>query len=900
MLRLHRFLRAGGSAAPPRPAVRRKVLRDDECVPERVRSRAEDGTTIKYTVSLASKKWKEQAEAEAAKALTASLAQKQQYQNVALQLDESKLRKPYIPDRPMGRAVTVEEAIVRANAVQKLTPGQQTALGLARQGRNLFITGSAGCGKSEVIRTITTFLDPMSCAVTAATGIAALNVNGTTLHSFLGITPNSEKLGAGITNHAFSNHKAISRLQRIQTLVIEEISMVSPSLLEALDALAQMAKGNKRAFGGIQMIVCGDFLQLTPTVNSKGFVRVNSFGSLAGPYDDELDDDIIQYAFESPSWCNANFDVVCLSGSQRHKKDKDFFRFLEGLRFGQIDPAMLERLESKAPHPQSVALRPTLIECERINKERYDALSVPSTVITSVLPDGTSTTHEKQTEHRYCALIAGPGCSDSDFRKMFTAQVNLKIGAQVILLKNLDTTRGLVNGAVGTVVDFGPLSDIVHPSDLMSLFSDHAKEQLQLRGVWDRAVVLPQDDMPAAQLSALEPLKLGEKMPQRPLPVVDFGPNVNGGKPVTIGRADWQWVVCGKLFAVAAQIPLRLAWAMTIHRSQGMSLDKVDVDLGCSFMSGQAYTALSRARTIDFLSVQNASTVSLRTHAKARDFMLQFVEPTCLTEQTERDVEDSSSTVAALRTPAEHHTVDISHLKRRLASIPVLPSTMKAASPAHVPISGSSRQTIRLPHNVDVEAASDDNDESKNKALHTEEQNSNNRCDTPSAAMSCHDKETLDVADEDRLSSSPSDENIEQQAVHGDDDSFNLLMAQVNAIAAEVDLHNTAQQQREKVAPLENNLVQRTEHNLVHECSPAETSAAESTSDINCDVWDDADVNDFFASKLDNNVSVVHGNNSASSQEGSISSGLSFTAGGMKIRPRVGIVGKNAEHKTQF
>ena len=399
---------------------------------------------------------------------------------------------------------------------------QSLALNLLKQGRNVLVTGPGGSGKSLLVNVVVDAFRKMGkkVGVTSTTGQSAHLIGGSTLHSFLGIS-----LGDMSRNTLFeriiSNSKKKKNWIETDLLVIDETSMLDPMLFEKLDSLAKKIRRIDRPFGGIQLLLAGDFYQL-PVVNSDKFV------------------------FEAECWTECINEIVVLTDIKR-QSDGEFRDILNRLRIGngtRDDFEYLKRLGEKEESDMNI--RPTKIFCmnehaDIVNAKELAAISTANVYV-------------------YNMQISKPKLVTRDVTKKCNAVKTLKLceGAEVLLLVNLDQEGGLINGSRGTVVYFTK----------------------QLR------------------------------------PVVRF---ING-KTRAIDYNTWEINEDGRVIAAVTQIPLRLAYAITIHKSQGMTLESASIDLSGVFEYGQAYVALSRVRDPVNLIVKNVSSKSFRVHPKARAF----------------------------------------------------------------------------------------------------------------------------------------------------------------------------------------------------------------------------------------------------------------------------------------
>ncbi|XP_043942728.1 ATP-dependent DNA helicase PIF1 [Protopterus annectens] len=388
----------------------------------------------------------------------------------------------------------------------KLTKEQSQVLAAVLGGKSVFFTGSAGTGKSYLLKRIVGALPPKGTYATASTGVAACHIGGTTLHAFAGIGSGKAPLEQcielaqrpGVRQHWVS----------CRHLVIDEISMVEGELFDKLEAIARVVRKRNEPFGGIQLIVCGDFLQLPPVA------KVNQS---------------TKFCFQGKSWSKCIQMTMELTDVKR-QSDRTFISILQSIRMGRCTEEVTAQL-IKTAH----------------NKIERDGI-LATRLCTH--KDDVELTNERKLQqllgetHEYEALDSDPMLMKNiDAQCPVGHTLQLKEGAQVMLTKNLDVQQGLVNGARGVVVGFEP----------------------------------------------------GPKG----LPLVRF----LCGVTQIIKPERWVFKAAGGIYLSRQQLPLKLAWAISIHKSQGMSLDCVEISLARVFESGQAYVALSRARSLEGLRV---------------------------------------------------------------------------------------------------------------------------------------------------------------------------------------------------------------------------------------------------------------------------------------------------------
>uniref|UniRef100_A0A8C6TDJ2 ATP-dependent DNA helicase PIF1 n=1 Tax=Neogobius melanostomus TaxID=47308 RepID=A0A8C6TDJ2_9GOBI len=392
----------------------------------------------------------------------------------------------------------------------RLNKEQTAVLSAVLSGRNVFFTGSAGTGKSFLLKRIIGSLPPKSTYATASTGVAACHIGGTTLHSFAG----QDGSGSAPLAQCIELAQRPGILQHwtsCRHLIIDEVSMVEAHYFDKLESVARSVRRSTEPFGGIQLIVCGDFLQLPPV--SKGKEKAS-------------------FCFQSRSWrkvIQLNMELT----EVRRQTDQSFITLLQAVRVGRVTEEVSGKLLHSAYH--------------KIERD-----GILATRLCTHKDDVELTNQNKLQQLPGAACVFEALDSDPALEKTIDAHspvgrvLQLKVGAQVMLTKNLDVARGLVNGARGVVVSFETTEKHGYPRVRF------------LCGV-------------------TEVMK-----PER-----------------------WVFKSGGGLHLSRQQLPLKLAWAISIHKSQGMTLDCVEISLARVFESGQAYVALSRARSLEGLRVMD-------------------------------------------------------------------------------------------------------------------------------------------------------------------------------------------------------------------------------------------------------------------------------------------------------
>jgi ATP-dependent exoDNAse (exonuclease V) alpha subunit len=405
---------------------------------------------------------------------------------------------------------------------------QAKALKILKSGANVFLTGSAGTGKTYVLNQYIQYLKArkVPVAITASTGIAATHMNGMTIHSWAGIgikqqlTPRDLKLMEG-------KKYLKDKLEAAKVLIIDEVSMLHKSQLAMVDLVLRSFKNSNDAFGGIQVVFAGDFFQLPP---------IGNHGEL--PRD--------KFAFMAECWVNAGVKVCYLTEQYRQSKNA-LTDVLNEIRSGSISQSSLTHLamaKSNEITDNAPKLYTHNVDVEKINTEELLKLSGE---IKSY--KATTKGNEKLVDTLKNAVLAGDTLS-------------LKKHAQVMFVKNNPET-GVVNGSLGTVESF------------------------------------TDEDAPVVRL------KTGQRI------IVE---------PETWSMNDDK----GKALAEFTQLPLRLAWAITIHKSQGMTLDASQIDLSKTFEKGQGYVALSRLKDLSGLKLLGFNQTALEVDELARKADARF------------------------------------------------------------------------------------------------------------------------------------------------------------------------------------------------------------------------------------------------------------------------------------
>ena len=381
---------------------------------------------------------------------------------------------------------------------------QERALDILKTGANAFLTGEPGAGKTHVINQYIAWLEAagLKVAVTASTGIAATHIGGMTIHSWSGLGIR-DQLTPYDLDQIGSNEKVVKRAKAAHVLVIDEISMLDGKVLDMVDQVLRTVRQSTEAFGGVQIIVVGDFFQLPPVTRNG---------------------DMMRYAFESRAWENTK-PLVCYITEQHRQEDEMLLGLLGSIRRNQIEEdhytLLQEQTEISYEHLEPTRLYTHNADVDAVNNTKLAELKSPPRTF-------------KMSGSGRKPLVEGlmKNCISPEF-------LILKEDAMVMCTKN-NFEAGYVNGTLARITRF-------------------------------------EEGYP--MIETLE------------------------GESILIKPTTWEIVEDKKVLASIEQLPLRLAWAITVHKSQGMSLDAAEIDLSKAFVYGQGYVALSRVRSLAGLKV---------------------------------------------------------------------------------------------------------------------------------------------------------------------------------------------------------------------------------------------------------------------------------------------------------
>ena len=431
-----------------------------------------------------------------------------------------------------------------------MNAAQQAAFDAIEAGKSIFLTGPGGTGKSYLLNELWK-RSSKDISLTAMTGCAALLLNSKakTLHSWAGVGLGTDVVPL-LVSKIRKSRKAALRWLKTDVLVIDEVSMMTPDLFEKLDEVGRKVRRNElMPFGGLQIVLVGDFFQLPP-ISTESFV------------------------FESPLWKKLGLETHELTEIVR-QKDPIFQTILNEARHGELTKASVRLLRKRMNLDyKSLTVQPTMlftrrVEVDQINTRELKKLTTERHVYkaTTVFNPSANTTGLTVSSPEVQMAV-----QKLDGNAAYSPELVLAVGAQVMLLYNLNHEAGLVNGSRGVVVDFKK----AEPSEA------------------DKAFI---------------------KRDETLMPVVEF----KSGDRRTIDYNTWE--VQDFPGVLRKQIPLKLAYAVTIHKAQGATLDCALIDVGDrTFEYGQAYVALSRCKDIESLYVHDLDAAAFRANPKVKEF----------------------------------------------------------------------------------------------------------------------------------------------------------------------------------------------------------------------------------------------------------------------------------------
>lgn len=439
---------------------------------------------------------------------------------------------------PSDEEAETEELVEEEDEEPKLSESQKRALDMILQGHNVFVTGEAGSGKSYLIEQLRQALEERQThyQMTASTGSAAWNIGmgqagGVTLHSFAGIGLGNREDAETYVAQIQKRRDKLKDWQWIECLIIDEISMIQVEYFEKLEKIARLLKNGARPFGGIQLVLVGDYFQCPPIVK---------------------DGEKRQYLFESPLWQQLHIQCCALTQNFRQSQDPAFRALLGRMKIGQLTRDDLITMRTRIIHNHGQCNEMTRLcsrraNAESINKREIEKLEGEAHHYKGDLIEYDANGIPLMEEQKKKTTSDENKFNESNFP--VDVNLQLKKGTLIILCCNLDVSAGLFNGSRGMVVDFRRESN-----------ANNA------------------------------PL----------YPFVEF----EQGQRVLISPHKWDSFKKRRLVSTFVQIPLMPRYAMTIHKSQGLTLDQALVTMDF-FDTGLAYVAFSRVRQLEHLFLTN-------------------------------------------------------------------------------------------------------------------------------------------------------------------------------------------------------------------------------------------------------------------------------------------------------
>ncbi|SMN20792.1 similar to Saccharomyces cerevisiae YHR031C RRM3 DNA helicase involved in rDNA replication and Ty1 transposition [Maudiozyma saulgeensis] len=522
-----------------------------------------------------------------------------------LKLASSKKLK-HLNDR--GGSTSSSSSSKKRNIVPlKLTKEQETVIDLVvNKKANIFYTGSAGTGKSVILNNIVAKLGAVygrdAIAVTASTGLAASTVGGVTLHKWAGVGI-AQAPAQVLVNRVMKRRDILNVYKNTKVLIIDEVSMIDGMFLSKIEYIARSVRKSDRPFGGIQVVLTGDFFQLPP-VQKRDNTNANNQQSI--------------FCFESEMWQRCIHKTILLTKVFR-QQDDELVKILNCIRFGDIEQNMALTLQNLSRHIEyDDGIFPTELYSTRREVEMSNSRQLGS------LPG---------TEHRYEAQdIATPEQRNLlDSSVMAERVLVLKENAQVMMLKNKPEVD-LVNGSLGKVLFFTTTKLMLKMNQMYRVIDDDTIIDMRLVSeVIGNPVKRNSDNFirevqarpmsRANNLGELLNIAIHERDPHSIYPYVRW----------SIGKKKfYHELVIPDKFPVdlpgdktgieRTQLPIMLCWALSIHKAQGQTIQRLKVDLKNIFEAGQVYVALSRAVSMDNLQVLNFNAKKIRSNDKVKQF----------------------------------------------------------------------------------------------------------------------------------------------------------------------------------------------------------------------------------------------------------------------------------------
>jgi ATP-dependent DNA helicase PIF1 len=439
---------------------------------------------------------------------------------------------------------------------------QTEALSILKTGSNIFLTGVPGAGKTYVVNEYVKYLEDKGIypAITASTGIAATHIGGTTVHSFSGIGIESN-IDEYRLEKILEREKLVKKIQNTKVLIIDEISMLDAQTLDNVNKVLKAIKNPELPFGGVQVIFVGDFFQLPP-VSKKGEMK--------------------NYCFASNAWREAK-PLTCYLEEQYRQSDEVFTKLLLAIRANEIEEDHIEILDNLVKKTNKKFGIKSSFKEQTGKEDVWEEETVEL--------DESPTTKVKVVEEKRVFIdILELHSHNKDVDQI--NDENLKnLEGKEFVYKMLTTGKStLVESLIKTCLSPETLRLKVGAK---VIFTKNSPDGEYANGT-------------LAEVVELESWYIKVR--------------TKSGRMIDVKQVDWSMEDNGKVLAKLSQYPLRLAWAITVHKSQGMSLDEAIINLGVAFEYGQGYVALSRIRNLKGVYLKSYNAKSLRVNESISEF----------------------------------------------------------------------------------------------------------------------------------------------------------------------------------------------------------------------------------------------------------------------------------------
>lgn len=426
---------------------------------------------------------------------------------------------------------------------------QQIAFDLFKEEKNVLLTSCGGCGKSYIIKVMYDYIkEKFPCKkifITSTTGISAYSINGITINSYMGFGTGEQDINS-LFKKIKKSKEAVNRLLTTDILIIDEISMLSAEIFEKINILLKTIRRNDNLFGGIQVVLSGDFLQLQPVFKTQ-----DSSNNLI--------------LLESKIFCqyfSKKLQNIIILKENYRQENNVFQKYLNELRSGKLHPDFEKLINDKISSNNNnnkeidskyIHLVPSNHQADQINNYYLDKIKTQTFTFDSIISKtNINKDIEDMLENELLTQLKS------------IIKLNLKVNSKIMLLKNLNVESGLVNGATGNILS-------INKTTLTILFDNGLKEDIKKEEF-----------------------------------ILEMNDNLKRKCKVTL-----------------IQFPIKLAWGLTIHKSQSLTLDYVCVDLERCFCDHQIYVALSRIKNIDNIIIKSFDKNKIKISKKCLDFYIE-------------------------------------------------------------------------------------------------------------------------------------------------------------------------------------------------------------------------------------------------------------------------------------